>query len=152
VKKISFFAPGIPAPGGSKRAFIVKGRAVLTDAGGAKTKNWRSVVAMAAHTAMNGSPPLTGPVSLRVIFLMPRPKAHFRKDGSLKPKAPEVCSKRPDTTKLLRAVEDAMNGIVWKDDSLVVKQYAEKLYQSLEFPSPGALITIEEIVCDLGNS
>ena len=45
--KMTFFVPGIPAPGGSKR-FVghskKTGRAILIDAAGERNKNWRSIV------------------------------------------------------------------------------------------------------------
>ena len=35
---------------------------------------------------------------------------------------------RPDATKLVRAVEDALTGLVWRDDAQVVIQTVRKRY------------------------
>lgn len=88
---------------------------------------WRRQVAQAAGEAMNGTGLLDGALELSVIFTVPRPKGHFGVRG-LRPSAPAYPTVRPDVTKLLRAVEDALTGIVWRDDSQVVCQHAYKEY------------------------
>ena len=88
---------------------------------------WRLQVAQAAGEAMNGDELLDGALELSVIFTVPRPKGHYGARG-LRPSAPEHPTTRPDVTKLLRAVEDACTGIVWRDDSQVVAQHAYKEY------------------------
>ena len=45
-------------------------------------------------------------------------------------------------TKLIRAVEDALTGIVWRDDAQVAVQKVAKVYGD---EPQGAVITIEEI-------
>lgn len=137
MKEIRFFIKGVPSPGGSKSAFCLKknghytGRAVVVDAGGKKTKEWRQDVAAAAMEAMRlaDSAPLTGAVELELIFQMPRPKSHFRSDGvTLKPGSPLRHVTRPDCTKLARSTEDAMTGICYVDDGQIVKQSHEKAF------------------------
>jgi len=74
---------------------------------------------------------LDGPLELHVIFYAPRPKGHYgsgRNSGVLKHHAPAYPIVKPDVTKLLRAVEDAITGICWRDDAQVVVQHAEKRY------------------------
>jgi Holliday junction resolvase RusA-like endonuclease len=127
---LSFFVPGIPRPGGSKKAIWRPGmrHASVVDAGGEHTKNWRGVVALSARAAHRG-PPLEGPLLVKVTFYMPRPKGHFGKRG-LKPKAPPHHVFKPDATKLWRSTEDAMSSIVWRDDSQIIHQYIHKEYTS----------------------
>lgn len=143
---VQFFVPGIPRPGGSKRAFTVKRKdgsvsVRVADMGGELTMQWRSIVSDFGLRAMAGKKPFTQALSLEVLFRMPRPKAHLNKYGALIPKYEnELFTKRPDTTKLLRAVEDSLSGIVWEDDAQVVKQVAYKFYHAL----PGAFITVGE--------
>jgi Holliday junction resolvase RusA-like endonuclease len=144
-RRITFRVPGIPAPGGSKKAFIPKGwsRAVLTDAGGKKTKDWRSAVALAAYEAMQqeGDGLLGGPLSETITFYLPRPKWHFNSKGQLKDGAPKWVIVRPDSGKLLRSTEDAMTGVVYDDDSQIARTIVERRYGEI----PGAEITIETI-------
>jgi Holliday junction resolvase RusA-like endonuclease len=88
---------------------------------------WRRQVAQAAGEAMNGAGLLDGALSLTVRFWVPRPKGHYGARG-LRPSAPVYPTTRPDVTKLLRAIEDACTGIVWRDDAQVVVQHAIKAY------------------------
>lgn len=76
---------------------------------------------------MNGAGLLDGPLVLVVQFYVPRPKSHYGARG-LRPSAPDYPAVRPDVTKLLRAVEDACTGVVWRDDAQVVEQHAGKSY------------------------
>lgn len=141
---IDLWVPGEPSPGGSKRPFRNKhtGKIALVDAGGERTKNWRESVKVAA---MQDGRYLEGPIWLRVIFKMPRPKCHYRTGkhaGELKPSAPKHHTKAPDATKLLRSTEDALTGVVWRDDAQVVEQEVSKQWTTGQ---PGARITIMEV-------
>ncbi len=127
---ITFFIPGIPAPGGSKRfvGFGKKtGRAILIDAAGERNKNWRSVCAMIAAQEMTGKEMLRTPLSVHFAFFMPRPKGHYGTKG-LKQNAPQRPFTRPDVLKLSRSTEDALTGIVWADDSQTVHMNIAKYF------------------------
>lgn len=134
--EIQFFVPGVPAPGGSKRAFRNKhtGRVVVVD-DCRRNKDWRATVGICASEAIHD--PLSGPVGVEVVFFMPRPKGHFGKRG-LRPAAPTYPTTRPDATKLWRAAEDALKGIAWSDDSQVVLQTVIKAYSE----KPGLWVRI----------
>lgn len=144
---ISFWVPGIPQPGGSKRGFVNRntGRvAIVEDA--KRNKDWRAVVALAAREAHQGAP-MQGPLSLRVKFYLPRPKGHYRTGKNahqVRDSAPYFPTTKPDTTKLLRSTEDSLSGILWGDDAQVVKQHAEKHYTGDEAGQPGAWIELKE--------
>lgn len=152
--RVAFTIYGKPEPAGSKRAFAVRkggeltGRVAVMD-DNPKGKGWQSAVRWAAVDAMlhqphdqeihaddaatyNGNPlPLHGALSLVVMFYVRRPKAHYgtgRNAEVLKPSAPKHPTSKPDTTKLIRAVEDAMTGLVYRDDAQIVEQYACKRY------------------------
>lgn len=141
---IQFFAPGKPEPAGSKRAFVLKGgahagRAIITDAN-AKSKPWQQTVKHCAMSVFTGEP-LTGPIQLDVTFTLLRPQGHFgsgKNADKIKDSAPQFPTSKPDATKLLRGVEDALTGIIWKDDSQVVAQHVFKVYG----PRQGAEISI----------
>lgn len=139
---ITFFVPGLPKPGGSKKGFInpKTGKVIIVDACKGN-KDWRSIVAV---FAFKNQPPalLEGPLELRISFIMPRPKYHFNSKGVLKDSSPGYHTSAPDTTKLIRSVEDSLKGIIWKDDSQVAMQHARKIYGE----KPGAQVTISVIV------
>jgi Holliday junction resolvase RusA-like endonuclease len=138
IEPISFFVPGIPAPGGSKR-FVGFGkntkRAIIVDAGGERTKHWRATVAQMSVGAMMGKPRCTGPLRVSLTFYVPRPKGHFRKNGTLHPRAPEFPMTKPDALKLARSTEDAMTGIVYADDAQAVTLLAMKRYSDDDIPA-----------------
>jgi Holliday junction resolvase RusA-like endonuclease len=47
----------------------------------------------------------------------------------LKPTAPTWCITKPDATKLVRGIEDAItNAGLWRDDAQVARQFVEKSY------------------------
>lgn len=147
---ISFFVPGIPAPGGSKRAFIIKkggvmtGRVAMVDAGGQRTKDWRQACVMVAQEK-RPTEPYRGALRVDFRFVMPRIKAHFHtskaKLGQLREDAPQSHITKPDRTKLTRSTEDALKGIIWADDSQIVAGETTKTYGE----QPGCHVTVTEI-------
>jgi len=142
--------PGIPQPGGSKKAFIVPGneatgtrqRAVVTE-DNKKSKPWRHDVQWMAKMVMK-SGPLRGPLAVEFVFILPRPKGHLGAHG-LRPSAPPYPDKIPDVTKLTRSTEDALKGIAWYDDSQIVDQHGRKLYAEPESNLIGAVITVTSL-------
>ena len=125
--EVTFTVYGAAQPAGSKTAGVTKGGKVFVRDSARKGTPWRRQVAQAAGEAMNGAGLLDGALSLTVRFYVPRPKSHFGARG-LRPSAPDYPTTRPDITKLLRAIEDACTGIVWRDDAQVVAQHALKGY------------------------
>jgi Holliday junction resolvase RusA-like endonuclease len=134
---------GLPAPGGSKTAFVPTNRKTgeplrkngriivnVTDAGGKRTRDWKRDVARQAK-AIFSDEPWTCQIEVEFHFMMPRLKSHYgtgAKASLLRLDAPRMHGVRPDLTKLIRAVEDACTGILWFDDALIVRQLASKRY------------------------
>ncbi|HET7624386.1 MAG TPA: RusA family crossover junction endodeoxyribonuclease [Verrucomicrobiae bacterium] len=150
---ITFCVYGLPRPAGSKRAFAIRkngqptGRIAVVDAC-KESREWKSIVAGEAVEAMEESrgQMFLEPVRLCVTFRLPRPKSHYgtgKHSDELRPSAPSFPAIKPDLLKLTRAVEDALTGIVWRDDSQVVSQCLDKKYDKY----PGCTIQVSE-VCD----
>ena len=139
---VRFFVPGTPRPGGSKRVFLNSktGKPIVTDAAGKGNREWRNAVMDFAQQAYQHEP-LSGILGLSVTFVMPHPKSHYRKGGTLKQNIPTYHGLRPDATKLLRSTEDALTGILWLDDAQIVEQFVRKVYGL----NPGAEIVVEEL-------
>lgn len=130
-----FFVPGIPQPQGSKTAFVNRhtGRAAITDQNKVRLAPWRSTVTAIAAKQATGDR-LEGPVLLELSFQFVRPKSV---SASKRP-FPTV---KPDLSKILRAVEDAITDSgLWRDDALVVKAQLEKVYAE----RPGVQVRISE--------
>src|SRR3954463_12990827 len=137
--RVSFVVIGKPEPAGSKRGFIRGGKVAIVDAN-AKSKPWKLAVAVEAAGAMQGRELLRGPVGLAVVFTVRRPKGHYGIHG-VRAGAPAHPITRPDCTKLLRGLEDALTGVVWNDDAQVVEQSICKRYGEPE----GATVAVFEL-------
>lgn len=129
---VTFRVPGIPQPRGSKRAMPNRagGRPLMVDTN-AKSKPWMAAIASAAQEAMDGRDLMQGCVRLGVQLMFPRPKSHYRTGRNshlLRDDAPSRKASKPDCSKVLRAVEDAMSGVVYRDDAQIWCVQIQKLY------------------------
>jgi Holliday junction resolvase RusA-like endonuclease len=130
-RRVDFTVYGKAEPGGSKLAGQRKDGTRFVRDDNPKVKEWMGRVAAVAADAMDGEALLTGALTLRITFYVVRPAGHLgtgRNAGTVKRSAPEHPTTRPDLTKLVRAVEDALKGVVWRDDSQVVWQQVGKTY------------------------
>lgn len=125
--EIIFFVEGVPAPQGSK-THVGGGRLIESSR---QVGPWRDAIHAEAVTAMAGRPPIHGPVSVTLCFIMPRPKSHYgtgSRAGLVKRGMPDYCPKRPDLDKLIRAAGDALTGVCYDDDSQIVNLAGAKYY------------------------
>lgn len=93
---------------------------------------------------MSGYPPWAGPVSLRACFVFPRPKHHLRtgkREGEVKENAPGWKTSAPDLDKLVRALGDALTGIVYRDDAQIVDLGVTKIYGQ----NPGVTVRLKAV-------
>jgi Holliday junction resolvase RusA-like endonuclease len=143
LRTVAFEVAGVPAPQGSKTVARTGAGVSFVHEASRALAPWRNAVAAAATAAMKGQPPLVGPLELRAIFSFPRPKAHFRtgrRAGELRASAPELVATRPDLDKLLRALGDAISGIVCQDDAQIAEIDVAKVYGS-----PGLTAALTEL-------
>ena len=115
---------GTPVPQGSMRAFLPKGwdRPIITS-DNKKLKAWRAQVSQMAVLLWNHKPlPRTIPIKLFLTFYFLRPKSNKDVHKTTK----------PDVDKLCRAILDSLTGIVYEDDSQVIKAVIYKLYGDVE--------------------
>lgn len=141
---IHFFVPGIPATQGSKK-HVGGGRIIDTCK---RLPEWRKAVAY--HAAQARTEPIyDGAVAISMTFVMPRAASHFGMKG-LRSTAPEHHTKKPDLTKMQRAVEDALTGIIFTDDARVVRIESEKIYCQYKCLKPecehvGVTVEVKEV-------
>lgn len=142
---LTLFIPGIPRPGGSKTATVIRrkggeivmknGRPLTTTREDSKYgPEWKQTVAFVARQEFTGEP---ARVALRVdvTFVMPRLNGHFgtgRNAGVLKERfagAYPVGHNTGDVDKLARLVLDALQDAkVMPDDCQVVELTTRKAY------------------------
>lgn len=128
------FVPGTPVPQGSTRAFVVNGRARIT-AANTKTKPWRAdIQAHVSEVIRDGILCPDGAVGLDLEFVMPRRAAEPKR-------ITPPHTRKPDTDKLIRAVLDALTGLVYTDDSQVIAIRAAKRTAAIG-ESPGLHIAV----------
>ena len=137
-KSISFYVAGIPVPQGSSRAFVVKGRAVITHAN-KETMSWRQRIATEAQRNRPSDWTMSRDTSycVNAVFVFPRPPSA----KEWKRKRPIV---KPDLDKLIRNLNDALTDILWVDDCQVTCIEIEKRYVDNLTPNTGVCITVIE--------
>jgi len=144
---VTFTVAGLPQAKGNARAFVpmkwareavAEGkapRAVVT-LDNPDAKNWEQLIASQAQTVAEGRLFL-GPVTVAVIFRLPRPVSA--------PRRVVHHVTKPDVDKLARCCLDALTGIVFADDKAVVDLRARKVYVPAG-AQPGADITVGDAV------
>lgn len=114
-----------------KQVRVVKGKPIFYDPPAVKeARN-----ALTAHLALHKpDKPFDGGVSLRVLWLFPRGKAH--KNGQWR-------TTKPDTDNLQKLLKDCMTRCgYWKDDAQVAREIIEKRWSD---EPCGIYIEIEEL-------
>lgn len=150
--RVEFDVLGVPAPKGSGRAIMIAGRAQHVASGSdvnkRRLKAWDTAIREAAALAVGdrAAPPFLGtPLRVTMIFRMMRPTGHYHAEGprrgQLKAGAPRWPIVKPDGSKLLRATEDTLTGIVWDDDSRICEWFLRKCYARLG--AEGAHVIVE---------
>lgn len=135
-RSVTFCVPGHPQ--GKGRARSVRRGNFIAHYTPEKTRSYESIIRGCAYDAMAKQLPMDGPVEvvMTAIFDIPgrwsikkRTAALF---GDIKP------TKKPDIDNIIKAVVDACNGIVFKDDCQIVRGQYAKSYG----PQPLIAVTV----------
>ena len=118
-------------PVGKQRARYVKRGNFVQTYTPDKTRNYESLIKEAAIQAMGSSECLETPVNLYLYIRAPIPKSLPKKRLEACLNGLEKPIKKPDASNVLKSVEDAMNGVVYKDDSQIVNIHVTKVYASV---------------------
>lgn len=104
---------------------LAKGRPRISTRGGSvraytptRTRIYETLLRRLAKREWGTKAPLTGPIEVYSVFFLSKGKSVTRKYPSV----------RPDADNYLKALYDALNGVVWKDDAQIVKAVCEKQY------------------------
>jgi len=162
-----------PVAGGSKKAIPVRrgrgGPLVIRDqriAGGqvfgtpmvnvtddAKGNDrWKKAVELVAAVHWRPREPLDRALHVEMTFYLPRPaNHHVSSDRSrlVKPTSPRFPTVRPDVLKLARSTEDAISGVVWRDDCSTCALDIRKFYAPA---GTGVLVRVWELTFDAVES
>lgn len=126
---IVFTVNGIPQGKGRPR-FRRAGNFVQTYTD-TKTKTYEQHIRESAINAMGSGSPLEGPVGVDLYIRLPVPQSHSKTRRAMCLEGLERPLKKPDIDNVIKAYLDAMNGVVYADDTQVVRVSAKKTYSSV---------------------
>ena len=143
--RVSFTVPGQPVAK-QRPKFARMGSFVKTYTP-KETVNYESLVRLAASQAMGNIEPMEGPIVLLVEIALTIPTSQSRKKQALMAQGSILPTKKPDGDNVLKAIKDACNGVVWRDDSQVVDGRYTKRYSL----TPGVRVTVDTMVNELAS-
>ena len=125
---------------------VPKGRPKFSKIGGfvrtytpKKTQDFETEVREAAKQAMTREP-LEGPLAVYLYFRLPIPQSYSKKRSAACLTGSERPTKKPDLDNLAKSVLDALNGVIYLDDSQIVSLHMTKVYSQ----HPGIDLLIRE--------
>lgn len=134
---VHFFVPGKPQGKGRPRA-VARGKFVRMYTP-EKTASYESTVALAASEAMGNRPPMDGALSVTMQIALPIPASWSNRKKSNALDGIVLPTIKPDADNVVKAVFDAINGVVWGDDTQVVDLRLVKRYSA----RPGVSMLVE---------
>ena len=135
---VQFDVEGIPVPKGRPR-HTVRGGFVHSYTP-EQTRTYEAAVRERAKKAMGSSEPLETPIKAFFYVRLPIPKTITKKRLEAIRSGSEMPIRKPDLTNIVKSLEDALNGVVYKDDCQIVTIHTSKVYST----HPGVDILIQE--------
>ena len=126
---ITFTVPG--APTGKGRPKIVKIGGFSRMATPQKTVAYEGLVAHAAQQAMAGAPLLEGAAGVNIFIDAPIPASWSAKKQRMAMAGEVLPTTKPDADNVVKAIFDGLNGVLWRDDVLVVDLRVRKRYAAV---------------------
>lgn len=137
---VRFTVPGKPVGKGRPRA-ATRG-AHITLYTPKTTATYESTVALAASQAMAGRPLIEGPTEVLMTMVLPVPKSWSKRKQADALAGQLMPTTKPDMDNVVKAIFDAVNGIVWTDDVQVVGLRVRKVYGA----TPGVQVIVSPYV------
>ena len=123
---VTYMVEGNPVGKGRPR-FAKRGKFVSTYTP-TKTRDYESIIKDAAKQAMGNSAPLETPVTVAIYITVPIPTSYSKKRTEACLKGSERPIKKPDIDNIAKCFLDAMNEIVYLDDTQVLTLHVTKVY------------------------
>lgn len=128
--------PGTPAPQGSKK-HVGNGRMIESSKA---LRPWRRHVTETVTQALGDWELTKDPIKVKIYFQLQRPESVSNPKRKSWREHPIV---KPDLDKLARAILDSLTGVVYVDDSQVIKLTVEKQYVEA---LPTTTIIVENLI------
>ena len=142
-RKIEFFVPGTPVGKGRPRA-ARRGAGVVMFTPG-KTADYEALVAATAAAALAcdalAHQLLDGPLEAVLEMRFPAPASWSKAKRARALAGAEWHTSKPDADNVAKAILDACNGVVFRDDAQVVVLIATKAFSE----EPGVRVVIREV-------
>lgn len=137
MEALVFSLSGEPRGKGRPRT-AVRGRfaTIYTDAA---TRKYEASIREIAAAVMDGDPPLEGALSLSLRFRFPIRKTGTKASKAAKSAGEIAPTVKPDWDNAAKAICDALNGVVYLDDSQIVRAFVTKIYSD----KPGVDVRVE---------
>ena len=138
---IRLIVPGEPCGKQRARTFFDRRVGHVVSKTPDKTKNYETLIRELFAVKYAGFVPLAVPVRLRLNIYRGIPKSESMTRAEKMEATLIRPITKPDSSNVLKAVEDALNGLAFRDDSQIVEIIAQKYYSR----APRVEITVEEI-------
>ena len=131
MQKLKFEVPGSPIGQGRPKFSTINGHAVAYDP--EKSRNYKAYVKLLATQAMKeqGFTMIDGPCCLDILACFEVPKSKSKKFKERALLGLERPTKKPDIDNIVKALQDALNGLAYKDDSSIVFLSVAKCYSEV---------------------
>lgn len=133
---IKFTIPGTPV--GKARPRVTRYGAYTPE----KTVNYETLVKEMFAIKYPKHEMLEGPLKMEIRAFFPIPKSTSKKKAALMATGEIRPTKKPDTSNILKIIEDALNKIAYNDDSQIVSSCIDKYYIE---DAPYVEVVIKEI-------
>jgi len=140
---IKFFVAGRPRTKNKRKAFVVRKKGKVVGARVVQPEEDKEKQRAFAAVAQDYAPPTpwTCPVRLDLLFVMPIARSWPKKKRDAAVAGTLQHTSTPDTSRLTTFVEDALTGVMYLDDSLVVELHASKVFGH----KPGVHVTLTQV-------
>ena len=144
MQKLKFEVPGSPIGQGRPKFSTINGHAKAYDP--EKSRNYKAYVKLLATQAMKeqGFTMIDGPCCLDIMAFFEVPKSKSKKFKERALLGLERPTKKPDIDNIVKALQDALNGLAYKDDSSIVYLSVAKCYSEI----PKVEVILRECIMD----
>jgi len=124
---INYMVEGKPVPKGRPR-FAKRGKFVSTYTPTKTTVDYETIIKEAAQKARGSSEHVQTPVTVAIYITVPGPTTYSKKRTEACLSGSERPIKKPDIDNIAKCFLDAMNEIVYLDDTQVLTLHVTKVY------------------------
>ena len=140
---VRILVPGVPKAwqrAGHRIARTHDGKQFVSSFTPAQTRSEQGAMKLFAQRAMEGRPPIEGPIDLRLCAYMPIPRSWSKSKQLMARTGFLLPTGKPDFDNLAKNCGDALTGIVWRDDAQVTDAACWKRYSD----QPRLLIEVRQ--------